>query len=85
MHVHCHKTICSITVTSSIYVLMYVYSIQCYVIGLCVPVMFLHLTSAGTGLHTPALVQVAVITPSGDNPGLHWKVITDPSVVSILL
>ena len=44
-----------------------------------------HITSAGSGLHTPALVQGAVITPSGDNPGLHWKDITDPSIVSILL
>ena len=45
----------------------------------------MHSTPAGSGLHTPALVQVAVIIPSGDNPGLHWKVITDPSIVSILL
>ena len=44
-----------------------------------------HSTPAGSGLHTLALVHVAVITPSGDNPGLHWKDITDPSIVSILL
>ena len=43
-----------------------------------------HSTPAGSGRHTPALVQVAVISPSGDNPGLHWKVITDPSVVTML-
>ena len=42
-------------------------------------------TPAGSVLHTPALVQMAVISPSGDNPGLHWKDITDPSIVTMLL
>ena len=27
---------------------------------------------------------MAVLFPSGDNPGLHWKVITEPSVVTML-
>ena len=53
--------------------------------GICVPVVFLHITPAGSVLQVPLLVQVAVTTPSGDNPGLHWKVITDPSIVAILL
>ena len=44
-----------------------------------------HSTPAGSGLHTPALVQVAVVSPSGDNPGLHLKVISDPSIVTMLL
>ena len=40
-----------------------------------------HARPAGSGVHIPLDVQVAVILPAGTNTGLHLKNISAPSVV----
>ncbi len=46
---------------------------------LCIYVQ-LHSNRAGSGSQRPELLQVAVFAPTSENPGSHWKVMTEPSI-----
>ena len=47
--------------------------------------MNLHSNRAGSGSHKPELLQVAVSVPTSENPGSHWKVMTELSVGLVLV
>ncbi len=47
--------------------------------------MNLHSNRAGSGSHKPELLQVALSVPTSENPGSHWKVMTEPSVGLVLV
>ena len=38
-----------------------------------------HSNRAGSGTQRPELLQVTVASPTSENPGSHWKVVTEPS------
>ncbi len=44
--------------------------------------IYVHSNRAGSGSQRPELLQVTITAPAptGENPGSHWKVITEPSV-----
>ncbi len=46
--------------------------------------LLVHSSRAGSGCQRPELLQVAVISRAGENPGSHMKVITEFSLVLIL-
>ncbi len=46
--------------------------------------MVLHTNSAGSGLHTPALLQVIKTGITGKSPSSHCKVTVSPSVVPVV-
>ncbi len=39
-----------------------------------------HSNRAGSGSQRPEFLQVTVAAPTSENPGSHWKVMTEPSV-----
>ncbi len=38
-----------------------------------------HLNRVGSESQRPELLQVTVASPTSENPGSHWKVMTEPS------
>ena len=47
--------------------------------------ILIHMSRAGSGDQRPELLQVRVPPPTRENPGSHWKEITEPSVKLVLV
>ncbi len=49
-----------------------------------IPGLVVQTSSAGLGLHTPALLQVIMTSITGKSPSSHCKVTVSPSVVPVV-